>query len=169
MKINGIGRVKAIQLKAVGELASRMMKPTTKKRIVIKEPSDLAKIMLEELRFQTKEIAKVVILNNKNEIIKIKDIAMGGVNFASIEAKDILEIPVKMAAPKMILVHNHPTGDASPSKQDIVFTNRLYDAADLMGILLMDHLVIGNKAYTSIFSTIAQMAENEKNKNKKGR
>lgn len=169
MEINGVGRVKAIQLKAVGELASRMTKPTTGKRIIIKKPSDLAKIMMEELRFQTKEIAKVVILNNKNEIIKIKDIAMGGVNFANIEAKDILEIPLKMAAPKMILVHNHPTGDASPSKQDIVFTNRLYDAADLMGILLMDHLVIGEKAYTSIFSTIAQMAEDEKIKNKKGR
>lgn len=168
-KINGIGRVKAIQLKAVGELASRMTKPTTMKKIIIKEPSDLAKIMMEELRFQTKEIAKIVILNNKNEIIKIKDIAMGGANFATINAKDILEVPVKMAAPKIILVHNHPTGDATPSQQDIVFTNRLYDAAELMGILLMDHLVIGDKAFTSIFSKIAEMAENEKNKNKKGR
>ena len=128
-KVNGIGKVKAIQLKAVGELASRMTKPTNTKKIIIREPLDLAKIMIEELRFQTKEIAKIVILNNKNEIIKIKDIAIGGVNFTSIEAKDILELPVKMAAPKMILVHNHPTGDASPSEQDIIFTNRLYDAA----------------------------------------
>ncbi len=168
-KVNGIGKVKAIQLKAVGELASRMTKPTNTKKIIIREPLDLAKIMIEELRFQTKEIAKIVILNNKNEIIKIKDIAIGGVNFTSIEAKDILELPVKMAAPKMILVHNHPTGDASPSEQDIIFTNRLYDAADLMGIQLMDHLVIGNKAFTSIFSTIAQMAEDEEIKNKKGR
>ena len=168
-KVNGIGKVKAIQLKAVGELASRMTKPTNTKKIIIRDPLDLAKIMIEELRFQTKEIAKIVILNNKNEIIKIKDIAIGGVNFTSIEAKDILELPVKMAAPKMILVHNHPTGDASPSEQDIIFTNRLYDAADLMGIQLMDHLVIGNKAFTSIFSTIAQMAEDEEIKNKKGR
>ena len=168
-KVNGIGKVKAIQLKAVGELASRMTKPTNTKKIIIREPLDLAKIMIEELRFQTKEIAKIVILNNKNEIIKINDIAIGGVNFTSIEAKDILELPVKMAAPKMILVHNHPTGDASPSEQDIIFTNRLYDAADLMGIQLMDHLVIGNKAFTSIFSTIAQMAEDEEIKNKKGR
>ena len=167
-KVNGIGKVKAIQLKAVGELASRMTKPTNTKKIIIKKPLDLAKIMIEELRFQTKEFAKIVILNNKNEIIKIKDIAMGGTNFANIEAKDILEAPVKMAAPKIILVHNHPTGDATPSEQDIIFTNRLYDAADLMGIQLMDHLVIGNKAYTSIFTIIAEMAE-EQNKNKKGR
>lgn len=161
-KINGIGKVKAIQLKAVGELANRMTKPTTMKKIIIKEPSDLAKIMMEELRFQTKEIAKIVILNNKNEIIKIRDIAMGGTNFAHIEIKDILEVPVKMAAPKIILVHNHPTGDASPSQKDIIFTNRLYDAADLLGIQLVDHLVIGNKAYTSIFSKIAQMTKDDK-------
>ena len=76
MQIRGIGKVKAIQLKAVGELANRMTMPSTYKKIVIKEPYDLAKIMMEELRFQKKEIAKIVILNNKNEILKIKDIAM---------------------------------------------------------------------------------------------
>ncbi len=76
MQINGIGKVKAIQLKAVGELANRMTMPTNFKKIIIKEPFDLAKIMMEELRFQKQEIAKIVILNNKNEILKIKDIAI---------------------------------------------------------------------------------------------
>ena len=76
MQINGIGKVKAIQLKAVGELANRMMMPTNFKRITIKEPYDLAKIMMEELRFQKEEIVKIVILNNKNELLKIKDIAI---------------------------------------------------------------------------------------------
>ena len=154
MQINGIGKVKAIQLKAVGELANRMTKPTHIKKIRIKEPQDLAKIMIEELRFEQKEIAKSVLLNNKNEIIKIKDIAFGGTNFANIETKDILGEAIKMNAPKIILVHNHPTGDATPSLQDIEFTNTLYDAATLLGIQLLDHLVIGNKTYTSIFSKI---------------
>ena len=76
MQIDGIGRVKAIQLKAVGELASRMTMPSSCKKIKIKTPYDLAKIMMEELRFQKEEIAKIVILNNKNEILKIKDIAI---------------------------------------------------------------------------------------------
>ena len=75
MQINGIGKVKAIQLKAVGELANRMTMPSTFRKIVIKEPRHLAEIMMEELRFQKREIAKIVILNNKNEILKIKDIA----------------------------------------------------------------------------------------------
>lgn len=76
MQINGIGKVKAIQLKAVGELANRMTMPSSFKKITIKEPNDLAKIMMEELRFQKNEIAKIVILNNKNQILKMKDIAV---------------------------------------------------------------------------------------------
>lgn len=76
MQINGIGRVKAIQLKAVGELANRMTKPNHIKKMKIKTPEDLAKIMMEELRFQNKEIIKIVILNNKNEILKIKNVAI---------------------------------------------------------------------------------------------
>lgn len=76
MQIDGIGRVKAIQLKAVGELASRMTMPSNCKKIKIKTPYDMAKIMMEELRFQKEEIVKIVILNNKNEILKIKDIAI---------------------------------------------------------------------------------------------
>lgn len=76
MQIKGIGKVKAIQLKAIGELASRMATPNYVKKIKINTPYDLAKIMMEELRFQNKEIAKVILLNSKNEILKIKDIAM---------------------------------------------------------------------------------------------
>ena len=76
MQIKGIGRVKAIQLKAIGELSNRMAMPLKYKKITIKQPKDLAEILMEELRFQTKEIIKIVILNNKNEILKIKDIAI---------------------------------------------------------------------------------------------
>ena len=76
MKIKGIGKVKAIQLKAVGELASRMTTPNHVKKVKINTPYDLAKIMMEELRFQNKEIAKVILLYSKNEILKIKNIAM---------------------------------------------------------------------------------------------
>lgn len=156
MKIKGIGRVKAIQLKAVGELANRMTKPSKIRKIIIKKPDDLAKIMIEELRFETREIAKIVLLSSRSEIIKIKDIALGGTNFANIQVKDILAEPIKIGAPKFILVHNHPSGNAKPSEQDILFTIQLYEAANLMGILLVDHLVVGNKTYTSIFSKIVE-------------
>ena len=156
MKIKGIGKVKAIQLKAMCELSIRMSKPSDYRKIVIHEPYDVAKIMLQELRFEKREIAKLVVLNNKNEILKIKDISLGGVNAVNISIKDILSEPIKMQAPKIILVHNHPSGDATPSKQDIIFTNKLYSAASIFEIELLDHLFIGNMKYTSIFSEMAK-------------
>ena len=152
IKIKGIGKVKAIQLKAVCELAIRMSRPSNYKKIKVRQPYDLAKILMNELRFEKKEIAKVVILTEKNEILKIQDIAIGGTNFAEIGMKDILYEPIKMKAPKIILVHNHPTGDCTPSKSDIVITNRLYDASQIVGIQLLDHIVIGDMKFASIFS-----------------
>ena len=84
---------------------------------------------------------------------------MVGTNFANVGIKDILGEALKMKAPKIILVHNHPTGDATPSQKDIEFTNALYEATALLGIQLLDHLVIGNKTYTSIFSKMISEAE----------
>ncbi len=162
MQINGIGKVKAIQLKAVGELANRMTRPTSYQKIAIRNPYDLAKMIMEELRFEKKEIAKVVILNNKNEILKIKNVAVGGMNFNEFIIKDILEEPIRIGAPKIILVHNHPSGDATPSTQDLKFTKQVYEASNLLGIQLMDHLVIGDKKYTSIFSNMVTKEKNQK-------
>lgn len=128
-QIKGIGKVKAIQLKAVGELATRMAAPASVKKINIKNPDDLAKIMMEEFRFEKKEIARLVMLNNKNDIIKMRDITIGGNNFNSVTMMDILDEPVRIRAPKIIIAHNHPTGDAKPSKADVDFTSELYEAA----------------------------------------
>lgn len=152
MQIKGIGRVKAVQIKALVELASRMSKPSNYKKVIIKEPKDLANILMGELRSEKREIAKLIILNNKNQIIKITNIAIGGTNFANIEVKDILSDPIKMKAPKIILVHNHPSGDSTPSKSDIKFTERMIEITSMLGIELLDHIVIGDMEYTSIFS-----------------
>ena len=158
MKIKGIGRVKAIQIKALCELASRMATPINYKKIKIKEPEDVAKLLMEEMRFEKVEIAKLLILNTKNEILKIKNITIGGTNFTNISIKDILVEPIKMQAPKIILVHNHPSGDPTPSKADIQITERLHMAAMSLDIQLLDHIVIGNMKYVSIFS---EMVSNE--------
>lgn len=155
-QIKGIGKVKAIQLKAVGELAIRMFKTSNYKKSVIKEPRDIAKILMSELKFEKNEKVKLVILNNRNEVLKIKEIASGGTNFANVSIKDILAEPIKIKAPKIILVHNHPSGDSSPSKQDIMFTEHLYEITEIVGIQLLDHLVIGNMNYTSIFSEMTK-------------
>ena len=150
MKIKGIGKVKAIQLKAIGELTKRISKPIDKKRIKIKNTKDVAELLMSELRYEKRELAKVIILNSKNFVIRILDIAYGGTNFASIAPKEILSEAIKMQSPKIILVHNHPSGDPTPSKEDFRITDRIYECADIMGIELLDHVVIGDGTYESI-------------------
>lgn len=149
-KIKGMGRIKAIQLKATCELANRINKPSNYRKTQIKEPSDIVKILMNEMQYEKREIAKIILLDNKNNILKIKDIAVGGDNFVNIGMKDILSEAVKISAPKIILVHNHPSGNPTPSRQDIEVTNKLENASKLLGIQLLDHIVIGKGEYISI-------------------
>ena len=149
-KIKGVGRVKAIQIKAVCELANRINKPTNYKRTQIKEPNDIVKILMSEMQYEKKEIAKLILLDIKCNILKIKDIASGGNNFVNVGIREILNEAVKINAPKIILAHNHPSGNSNPSEKDIEFTNKLEKAAKILSIELIDHIVIGKQEFTSI-------------------
>lgn len=151
MKIKGIGKVKAIQLKAVCELAKRMGQPLNTNKIIIKSPEDVANLVMEELRYETKEEARVIILNIKNVVQKIVKVSQGGTNFAVIEPKEILEDAIKIGAPRIIMLHNHPSGDSTPSKSDYEVTDKIYECASMMGIELLDHIVIGDGNFQSIF------------------
>ena len=154
MQIKGIGRVKAIQLKAICELSIRMSKPSNYKKIKICSTKDLADLVIEEMRFEKQEILKVVILGNKNKLLKIKDIAKGTGNFVKASIKDVLNEAVKVQAMQIILVHNHPSGDVTPSKNDIEFTREVKKASTILGINLIDHIIIGGNNYISIFSKL---------------
>lgn len=109
MNVKGIGKVKAIQLKAIGEITKRMSKPINDKKIKIRTTKDVANLMMPELRYEKREIVKVIILNSKNIVIRISNISLGGSNFACIEPKEVLAEAVKTESPKIILVHNHPS------------------------------------------------------------
>lgn len=152
MNVKGIGRVKAIELKAMCEIAKRMSRPIKGEKIVIKSPHDVANLLLEELRYEKREILKVIILNTKNVVQKIVNVAIGGVSSINIEPKDILHEAVKMGMDKIIIVHNHPSGNPTPSDNDIEITYRLQKCASLFGIKLLDHIVIGDGTFKSIFS-----------------
>lgn len=159
-KIKGIGRVKAIQILAVAELARRISMPINLLEYKIKNTEDVANLFMSEMANEKREIAKLIILNSKNIILKIMDLSIGGTNYAILEPKIVLEEPIKMQAPKIILVHNHPSGNPKPSAEDFQATDRIYEAADIMGIELLDHVIIGkNKQYDSVMF--------EKNKDKK--
>ena len=162
MRIKGIGKVKAIQIKAVCELATRMNSVTNYKDKQILKPYDIAEILIEKMRFEKQEILKVAMLNNKNKLLKIKDIAIGGGNFVTATIKSVLNEAVKIEAAKIILIHNHPSGDPTPSYQDLEFTNKVEQASQILGIQLLDHIVIGNINYVSIFSEREKMRNERK-------
>ena len=148
-KIRGIGRVKSIKLKAIGEIAKRFNKPFSLEKLKIRSSRDIINIV-EDMKFEKKEILKLIILNTKNNILKIKTISTGNVNSVLVDPKQIFLEIIKMEAPKMILVHNHPSGDATPSKQDIQMNEKVKECAKLFKIELLDHIIIGDGNYISI-------------------
>jgi len=154
MQIKGIGEVKAIQLKALCEITSRMSKNNNSISRRIKRPKDIAEILMEEMSFKKQEVIKAVILNTKNEILRIKDVSLGDISSATVSVKNILAENIRMQAPKIIIAHNHPSGDSTPSEADYNITKKIIKACDLLGIELLDHLVIGNGNYTSIMKKL---------------
>ena len=152
MKIKGIGKVKAIQLKAVCELSSRMNQDINYQTTKITNPKDVANILMDKMRFEKQEILQTIMLDNRNNIIKIKEIAKGTGNYVKASIKSILSEAIKIEAPKIILVHNHPGGDPTPSQKDIEFTRKVKQASEIMGIELIDLVIIGRVQYKSIFS-----------------
>ena len=154
MSIKGIGKVKAIQLLAVCELTKRISRPIKNFNVQIKSPQDVADLLIDELKYEKREIVKVLMLNAKNNILKIQDIALGGTSFAVFEIKDVLKEAIKIGAPKIILVHNHPSGDPTPSHDDIELTQKLEQVSKMLEIELLDHVVIGDGKYKSIFSML---------------
>ena len=159
MQIKGIGKVKAIQLKAVCEFAKRISRPLDMTQIQIKSPKDVADLLINEIKYEKREIVKTIILNSKNVIVKIVDVCFGGTNSAVLKPKDVLQEAIKLGAPKIILVHNHPSGDPTPSKNDMEFTERLIQASKIMGVELLDHIVIGDYKFESIFYLMNNIGE----------
>lgn len=149
--IKGIGTIKAIELKAVGEIAKRISKPLTENKIKITSKIDVVELFMNELQNEENEVLKIIMLNNQNIIKKISTIAVGNEKNISINVKAILAETVKMQIPKIILIHNHPSGNPEPSIADIEFTNKVKKAANLLDIQLLDHIIIGDGIYKSMF------------------
>ena len=160
-KIKGIGKVKAIQIKAVCELAKRMSRPINL-NVTIKQPKDVAALLMDELKYEKREIVKIIILNTKNVVQKILDIATGNISSAKVDVKQIFEETIKTGMSKFILVHNHPSGDATPSMQDLELTKRIEEGAKLLELQLLDHIVIGDGVFQSIFTNRMQKIKDKK-------
>ncbi len=160
-QIKGIGKVKAIQIKAVCELAKRMARPLNL-QTVIKGPKDVADLLMEELRYEKREIVKLILLDTKNVVQKIVNIDIGNTNFVNINKTQIFEETIKIGMRKFILVHNHPSGDATPSKEDLKITKEIEQGAKILDLQMIDHIVIGDGKFHSILAIQMQDRKDEK-------
>ncbi len=149
MSIKGIGQVKAIKIKSILELAKRLSVSYAKKNLKITEPKLVANYFMERMRHLEQEIVYVVLLDTKNHILGEQVVSSGTATMSLVCVREIMQIALSFHAISMILLHNHPSGDPTPSMQDIDITKKLYKAGLLMEIPLLDHIIIGDKNYTS--------------------
>ncbi|HJF22494.1 MULTISPECIES: RadC family protein [Mammaliicoccus] len=151
LSVNGIGEKKALTILAVIELAKRMHSNTVLDKIEINEPQDVADYLMEKLRYLKQEHFVALLLNTKNQIIHEQSIFIGSLNMSIVHPRDLLREAVKHSAASIVIAHNHPSGDPTPSLEDIKTTKRLLYCCDLMGIDLLDHIIIGDGEFISLF------------------
>ena len=148
--IHGISAVKACQVLAAIELGQRTASANPEHRPSINSPDDVNNIVGPEMAQLTQEKLRVLLLNTKNRVMAMRDVYQGTVNSASIRVSEILRPAVRENCPYIIVVHNHPSGDPTPSPEDILVTRRLNQSADMMDIELLDHIVIGQQSFVSM-------------------
>ena len=149
-QIRGIGTAKACQIIAGIELGKRVSERLENKRLVVNNPAAVATHFMNQMKHYSKEYFKVLMLNTKIEIIAEETVAIGNLNSTVIHPREIFAKAVKNSSASIILVHNHPSGNPMPSREDINITNRLIEAGNILGIKVLDHLVIGDGVYISL-------------------
>ncbi|MCM8767005.1 MAG: DNA repair protein RadC [Candidatus Omnitrophica bacterium] len=152
-EIKGLGIAKICQIKAAIEIGRRMVESEfIKREKSLTSPDDVVKYIMPRMRDLKKEVFKVIHLDSKNRPIEIREIEEGTVNQANPIIREIFYKAIENFIPTIICIHNHPSGDPSPSKEDIEFTKRLKEAGEILGINVLDHLIIGDNIYYSFTS-----------------
>lgn len=149
MAIKGIGKVKAIQISCISELAKRLSKASYQEALCFSEPGSIARYYMEDMRHEKQEVMKLLMLNTKARLIGETNISKGTVNASLITPRELFIEALQKNAVSIVLMHNHPSGDPTPSREDMLITKRILDAGALIGIELLDHIIIGNNQYMS--------------------
>lgn len=148
--IKGIGPAKGVMLLAAIELGKRMNEYKPNDRFIVRSPEDGAEFVMEEMRTLKQEHFVTLFLNTKNQIIHQQTIFIGSLNASIVHPREIYREAVKRSAASIICVHNHPSGDPTPSQEDIHVTRRLVESGKMIGIELLDHLIIGDRTFVSL-------------------
>lgn len=146
----GLGQAKACQLKAALELGRRMLIASPDDRPQVRSPSEAANLVQLEMAFLEQENLKVILLDTKNYVLRMPTVYVGNVNTALVRVSEVFREAVRTNSPQLIVVHNHPSGDPTPSAEDVHVTERIVEAGKLLDIDVLDHLIIGRQRYVSL-------------------
>ncbi len=149
-QIRGIGQVKAVQLVCIAELARRMARESIPEKSCLNGPEQIAARYMEELRHEEQEIMILMMLDTRYRFLADRILFRGTVNHSIASPREIFVEALRHKAVHIVLLHNHPSGDISPSEDDLLFTSRIIEAGELVGIPLADHIIIGNNTYYSM-------------------
>ncbi|MGP7816828.1 RadC family protein [Niallia sp. 01092] len=150
MTLKGIGTAKAIQLLAAIELGRRVSNLAYSDRYCIRSPEDAAKYMMNEMRFLTQEHFVCLYLNTKNQVMHKQTVFIGSLNASIVHPREVFKEAFRRSAASIICLHNHPSGDPTPSREDIEVTKRLVECGKIIGIDLLDHVIIGENKFVSL-------------------
>lgn len=148
--IKGVGPAKALQIQAGIELGRRVARTSNEERPVIRSPHDAAGLLMEELRHLNKEHFVCLFLNTKNHVIGQETISVGSLNATVVHPREVFRSAIQRSSASIICAHNHPSGDPTPSTEDLELTSRLAEAGAIVGIELLDHLIIGDRKFISL-------------------
>ncbi|MCU1805413.1 DNA repair protein RadC [Cytobacillus firmus] len=148
--INGIGSAKAIQVLAAVEIGRRISKLTYDDRYIIRSPEDGANYVMHEMRFLSQEHFVCLYLNTKNQVLHKQTIFIGSLNASIVHPREVFKEAFRRSAASIICIHNHPSGDPTPSREDIEVTKRLAESGKIIGIDVLDHLIIGENKFVSL-------------------
>jgi DNA repair protein RadC len=148
--IKGIGLAKALQLKAGIELGRRLSRSRLEDAPAVRSPREAAELVHDELRYLTKEHFIVLFLNTKNRVIGKETMSIGSLNASIVHPREVFRSAIRRNSASIICAHNHPSGDPTPSPEDIEVTRRLSEAGKLIGIELLDHIIIADQAHVSL-------------------
>ncbi len=149
IQYEGVGQVKAISILASLELGKRMLDEKKPERPIIHSPNDAAMIVMEEMKRLKKENFRIMALNTKNHVVAVETISIGNLNSSIVHPRELFRQAIRHAAAGIILVHNHPSGDSTPSREDLLITERIVEAGKIMGIEVLDHIIVAGDGYLS--------------------
>ncbi|MEM8535611.1 MAG: DNA repair protein RadC [Chloroflexota bacterium] len=148
-KVHGMGEAKAATLKASLEIGRRLLLTSSEERFQIKSPTDVAQLMRLEMGHLDQEHLRTICLDTKNKVQKVHTVYVGSLNSALIRIGEVFKEALKLNSASIIIVHNHPSGDPTPSPEDILITRQIEQAGQLLDIDVLDHLIIGEGRFVS--------------------